>query len=99
MKRFFTGLTPALAPKLALPAPKLIEIKTHLPWWGYVLLGVGVALAFSLIFCIFLVRKKSKTHSQEKGSDRIWDSHRFFLTARKGNIRKPSLAARLVRLV
>ena len=78
MKRYFSDLIPTLAPKLALPAPKLIEIKTHLPWWGYVLLGVGVALAFSLIFCIFLVRKKSKTHSQEKGSDRIGDSHRFF---------------------
>jgi hypothetical protein len=75
MKRFFTDLTPALAPKLALAAPKLIEIKPHFPWWGDVLLGVGVALAFSLIFCIFLVRKKSKTHSQEKVSDRIGDSH------------------------
>jgi hypothetical protein len=34
MKRFFTDLIPALAPKLALPAPHLVYEPIMTPWWA-----------------------------------------------------------------
>ncbi|MCX5975931.1 MAG: hypothetical protein NTV33_03665 [Coprothermobacterota bacterium] len=61
MKRYFSDLIPALAPKLALPAPKLIEIKPHFPWWGWTLIGAGVAgVLLAAIVLGFRNRRKKR---------------------------------------